>query len=76
MTIQPMQLTYKISLNEGERLALPRELIDSIGAGEWLITVQPAPSPSEDDAVVRDHSAFLNSYVPEDDLLYADLASR
>ncbi len=70
MRSQPVHLTYEIDLNPGETLTLPPELTASIGAGRWLITIQPAPSlaPSS----VRSHSAFLNSYAPEDEGLYDD----
>ncbi len=50
--------------------ALPPELTTSVGAGRWLITIQPAPTPSS--LPMRNHSAFLNSYVPEDEGLYDD----
>jgi hypothetical protein len=58
----PVQLTYEIELQEGEKLTLPDSLIASVGAGRWLISLQPAP--------FRDHRAFLSSYAPEDEGLY------
>lgn len=67
MSDQLLQMTYEINLQPGERLALPAELVNSVGAGRWLITIQPA-----DESSLRDHSAFLNSYAPEDDGLYDD----
>lgn len=63
-----LQLTYEIELQPGEKLALPTEMVERIGPGRWLVTVQPAPKGR----FIRDHSAFLNSYAPEDEGLYDD----
>jgi hypothetical protein len=65
-----VNLIYEIELQPGEKLALPEALLDSVGAGRWLITVQPIlaePLPP----LIRSHSAFLNSYAPEDEGLYS-----
>ncbi len=63
-----VKVTYEIELEPGEKLELPASLVGSIGPGHWLITVervtQQHPSP------LRDHSAFLNSYAPQDEGLY------
>jgi hypothetical protein len=69
MKSQPVDLTYEVELGPGEKLSLPRPLVDSVGPGRWIITVQPLPSGS------RDHSAFLSSYGPEDEGLYDDIAA-
>jgi hypothetical protein len=58
----PIQLTYEVELREGEELNLPESLVASVGPGRWLVSVQPAP--------IRDHTAFLKSYGPEDEGLY------
>jgi hypothetical protein len=34
------------------------------------------PAGSQIDGVLRDHSAFLNSYAPQDEGLYDDAAAR
>lgn len=60
-----VRLTYEIELQPGEQLRLPDALIASIGPGRWRLTVQPVRRSS-----VRSHSAFLNSYAPEDEGLY------
>jgi len=65
-----VNLTYEIELEPGERLTSPESVIAHIGAGRWLITIQPLPAP------IRRHSAFLNSYVPEDEGLYDDYPPR
>ena len=69
-----INLTYEVELQPGEKLALPKSLVESVSAGHWLITIQPltpaTPPP------IRDHSAFLNSYAPEDEELYDDYPSR
>jgi hypothetical protein len=70
MQSQPVNLSYEIELQPGEPLILPPELTTNIGAGRWLITIQPVPAPSS--LPTRNHSAFLNSYVPEDEGLYDD----
>ena len=72
MQHQPLEITYEIELNPGERLALPDALVASIGPGRWMITVQSLPPV----AAVRDHSAFLRGYAPEDEGLYDDCATR
>jgi hypothetical protein len=69
---QPLELTYEVELGPGERLELPELLIDRVGPGRWMITVQPLPPRSS----LRTHSAFLNSYGPEDEGLYDDCAAR
>ena len=65
-----VNLTYEIELEPGEKLTLPESLITHVNAGRWLITIQPLP------ALIRSHSAFLNSYAPEDEGLYDDYPSR
>ena len=56
--------TYEIELEPDERLTLPESLIAHLGAGRWLITI------------FRSHSAFLNSYAPQDEGLYDDYPPR
>lgn len=70
----PVKVTYEIELEPGEELELPASLVGSIGPGRWLISVEQVvqQGPSS----LRDHSAFLNSYVPEDDSLYDDSPGR
>ena len=68
MSNQPVMLTYEVDLLPGEPLALPSDFTANIGAGRWLITIQPIETP----ASVRDHRAFMNSYAPEDEGLYDD----
>jgi hypothetical protein len=45
--------------------------VDSIGAGRWIITVQPIAATRSPSAR-RGHGAFLNSYAHEDEGLYDD----
>jgi hypothetical protein len=68
MKENPIQLTYKVELHEGERLRLPESLVASVGPGRWRISIQPS--------AMRDHKAFLNSYAPEDEGLYDGYSSR
>ncbi len=66
-----LNLTYEVELKAGERLVLPESLIVGVGEGRWVVTIQPV-APAEEHYVIRDHSAFLNSYVAEDEGLYDD----
>jgi hypothetical protein len=65
-------LAYEIELQAGEKLSLPSALLDAVGPGHWLITVEPA----DNGAAIRRHGAFLAGYAAEDEGLYDDLASR
>jgi hypothetical protein len=69
-----VNLTYEVNLAPGEKLSLPPTLVETIGAGRWLIIIRP--STLETTSLLRDHRAFLNSYAPEDEGLYDDYASR
>lgn len=60
-------LEVEVEVGPGEKLTLPPALLDSVGAGRWRITVEPAES-----AAVRRHSAFLDGYATEDEGLYDD----
>ena len=66
-----LNLTYEVELKPGEKLILPDSLVVGIGEGRWLITLQPVDI-DDDPYPVRDHNAFLNSYVAEDEGLYDD----
>ena len=66
-----INLTYEISLQPGEKLSLPESLIESVGEGRWLITIEPFTGANPL-APIRNHNAFLNSYAPEDEGLYDD----
>lgn len=64
-----------IKLAPGEKLSLPPSVVDSIGPGHWLITISPIGADDVTEAV-RDHTAFLNGYAPEDEGLYDDFEAR
>lgn len=66
-----VRLTYEIELQPGEQLRLPEALVAGIGPGRWRLTIQPVRRPP-----VRSHSAFLDSYVPEDEGLYDAYPAR
>ncbi len=66
-----LNLTYEVELKPGEKLTLPDSLVVGVGEGRWLITIQPVGS-DDSPYPIRDHSAFLNSYVAEDEGLYDD----
>lgn len=62
-------LAFEIEMQPGEKLTLPAALINGVGAGRWVITIQPVG-----DALtpIRGHGAFLNGYAAEDEGLYDD----
>jgi hypothetical protein len=60
-------LEIEVELKPGEKLTLPPALVDRVGAGRWLITVQPAEDAGTG---VRGHGAFLAGYAAEDEGLY------
>ena len=64
-----VNLTYEIDLQSGETLTLPKSLVDQIGEGSWIITIQPKFKKTEK---IRNHNGFLNGYAPEDEGLYDD----
>ncbi len=69
-----VSLTYEIELQPGEQLVLPESLVKNLGAGRWIVTVQPV-APDNLRRPIRDHTAFLNGYSPEDEGLYDDYPS-
>ncbi len=74
MRVDLVNLTYEIEVAPGEKLMLPESLVESIGPGRWRLTIQPIEDVSTP-VQVRDHSAFLHSYVAEDEGLYDDYPS-
>jgi hypothetical protein len=72
MRSQVVQIAVTVELQPGEKLTLPKEIIESVGAGRWLITLQPVPGENS----IRNHNAFLKSYAPEDEGLYDDIERR
>ena len=66
-------LAYEIELDPGEKLVLPPGLVESVGAGRWLITVEPV---GDTPVPIRNHAAFLSGYAPEDEGLYDADAGR
>jgi hypothetical protein len=71
MNSELVTLTYEIEVQPGEKLTLPPSLIENIGAGSWVITIQ-----QKQKSPTRRHDAFLNGYAPEDEGLYDDYPSR
>lgn len=66
-------LSVDVEVLPGEHFTLPPTLAQSIGPGQWRITVEPI-TPGEQP--IRDHSAFLSGYAAEDEGLYDDDSSR
>ena len=71
MKNQLIQMTFEVDLETGEKLELPKTVTENLGAGKWLITIQPKNFPP-----IKNHVAFLNSYSEEDEGLYDDYSSR
>ena len=67
MKSQLLQLAFEIELQDREKLTIPSSIIESIGKGKWLITIQPKSLIND-----RAHDSFLKSYSPEDEGLYDD----
>lgn len=72
MTDALKHLAYEIELQPGEPLSLPAGLVNAVGPGRWVVSVEPA----DDGNSSRRHGAFLAGYVAEDEGLYDDLAGR
>jgi hypothetical protein len=70
-----INLTYEIELWPGEKLTLPESLVNTVGEGRWIVTIQPATSTISP-VPIRNHSAFLSGYAPEDEGLYDDYPPR
>jgi hypothetical protein len=68
-------LSCEIELLPGEQLQLPQSLRERVGPGHWLVTIQPVET-SNARSPIRDHPAFLSSYVAEDEGLYDDYPAR
>ncbi len=71
-----LNLTYEVEVKPGQKLTLPDSLVNAVDAGHWLITIQPYPDTTPPAPSVRNHSAFLNGYAPEDEGLYDGLPAR
>jgi hypothetical protein len=69
------RFSCEVELLPGEKLSVPESLANAVGAGRWLITVEPAGSHGSAVSVLR-HDAFLRGYAPDDEGLYDDRASR
>ncbi|MBW4540830.1 MAG: hypothetical protein KME43_17015 [Myxacorys chilensis ATA2-1-KO14] len=75
MNPQSVNLSYEIELQNGEKLTLPDEILDNIGAGRWRVTIAPVETtPPQTD--IQNHSAFLSGYAAEDEGLYDDYTAR
>jgi hypothetical protein len=64
-----VEFSYEVELGPDDKLTLPLSLTEHLKPGRWLITFQPLATGAYR---IRDHSAFLNGYAPEDEGLYDD----
>lgn len=70
MESELINLSYEIELKPGEKLTLPESVINTLGAGRWLITIQQQHIIAS--GITQTHNAFLKGYAPEDEGLYDD----
>jgi hypothetical protein len=75
MDTKVTEITFDVTLQPGEPLSIPESASQIVGPGHWVVSIRPADSATSQDSI-RDHSAFLNSYSPEDEGLYNDYSSR
>jgi hypothetical protein len=68
------EITYNVQLQPGEALTLPKDAANIVGPGRWVVSIRPASVDSHSNPL-RGHSAFLNSYTPEDEGLYDDYSA-
>ena len=68
------EITFDLELQPGEPLSLPKEAAEIVGPGHWLVSVRPAAQVGHN-SPLRDHTAFLNSCVPEDESLCDDYSA-
>ena len=68
------EITYEVHLRPGESLSLPEDVAEILGPGHWRVSISPAHNAISS-IPVRDHTAFLNSYAPEDEGLYDDYSA-
>jgi hypothetical protein len=64
-----MNLTYEIEIQPGETLTLPKSLLEQVGEGSWIVSIQPKLNQDQAEKI-RNHNAFLNGYASEDEGLY------
>jgi hypothetical protein len=70
-----ISLAYEIEIQSDEKITLPEAIVNAVGPGRWLITIQPLDVPPPV-MLIRNHSAFLSSYTPADEGLYDDYPAR
>jgi hypothetical protein len=75
MQIDRNPITFEVELQAGDKLTLPEAVAVGIGPGHWRVTISPVETGAQPKRV-RGHSAFLNSYAPEDEGLYDDCSAR
>ena len=75
MNAIPNKMSVEVEVQPGEKLCMPESLVSSIGPGHWVVTVEALERNSTQSSI-RGHSAFLSSYLPEDEGLYDDYPAR
>lgn len=72
MTEDLLQPACEIEIKPGESLTLPPALVERVGSGRWIVTIQSVTAAEP----VRLHDAFLHGYATEDEGLYDDYPGR
>lgn len=70
---QVVHITYEIKLLSREKLTLPPSLVESIGAGNGIITIEAKLTVS---SIVRRQNAFLQVYASEEEGFYDEYSSE
>src|SRR5262245_39323034 len=60
------ELSFSVELEPGQKLSLPQSVVDSISPGRWQVSICSLADDAEQ-GCIRDHSAFLHGYAPEDE---------
>lgn len=69
------EIIYDIQLQPGEVLSLPKDAKPILGPGHWLVSIKPADTAESQSGFIRNHSAFMSSFAPEDEGLYDDYSA-
>jgi hypothetical protein len=69
MKVTPVKLVFRVTVDPGEKFALPEAVLDAVKEGQWLLTIERSPIDSLSDS-------FLRGYAPEDEGLYDDLVEQ
>lgn len=67
------EIACTVDIKPGKKLTLPESLVEGVGPGRWVVSVQLCEAPVASSGN-RLHDASLKGYAPQDEGLYDDLA--